>query len=123
MKLLVLLVRGLQAGAIGPYGNRWIDTPTLDALAAGGVVFDWHFAAHPDRSAAEGAWRSGCFSFPLPGGSEPATGRPDVQALLAEKGIFTRFIHDAAGGLDAALAAARKANKELSGDRSGLVWL
>jgi hypothetical protein len=146
MKLLFLILRGLQAGAIGPYGNRWIDTPTLDALAAGGVVFDWHFAAHPDRPGAEGAWRSGCFSFPMPHKpeaqakepplapslalqacgrvqSEPAAGRPDVFALLTENGIFTRFIHDTPGGPDAGLAAARKALAELSGDRSGLVWL
>jgi hypothetical protein len=137
MKLLVLILRGLQAGAAGPYGNRWIDTPTLDALAAGGVVFDWHFAAHPDRAGADRAWRSGCFSFPLPGGSDSAAGRPDVLALLAEKGILTRLIRDSAAGpaasgwgdvihaegMKAALAAARKSVAELSGDRSGLVWV
>src|SRR5579859_3228776 len=102
MKLLVLILRGLQAGATGPYGNRWIDTPTLDALASGGVVFDWHFAAHPDRAGAERAWRSGCFSFPMSGGSAPPSPpRPDVLSRLAEKGVLTRLIRDtAADGLD-----------------------
>lgn len=47
MKALVVVLRGLPAGAIGPYGNRWIETPTLGALAARGVVYDWHFAAQP----------------------------------------------------------------------------
>jgi hypothetical protein len=138
MKLLVLVLRGLQAGAAGPYGNRWIDTPTLDALAAGGVVFDWHFAAHPDRAGTEKAWRTGCFSFPLTdGGESPSPARPDVLALLAEKGICTRLIRDTpagpptsgwgdvvnTSGLDAALSAARKALAELSGERPGLVWV
>jgi arylsulfatase A-like enzyme len=137
MKLLVLVLRGLHAGAAGPYGNRWIDTPTLDALAAGGVVFDWHFAAHPDRAGADRAWRTGCYSFPRPGGGEPAVGRPDLFALLAEKDIFTRLVRDTAigppapgwgdvvdcEGLDAAIVAARRAVAELSGDRSGLVWV
>jgi hypothetical protein len=137
MKCLVLILRGLQAGAIGPYGNRWIDTPTLDALATGGVVFDWHFAAHPDPVGANRAWRSGCFCFPLPDGSQPDVGPPDVLALLAEHGVTTRLIRDTstesaapgwgrvvqAKGPDDALAAARRALAELSGDRTGLVWV
>jgi hypothetical protein len=124
MKLLFLVLRGLQAGAIGPYGNRWIDTPTLDALAAGGVVFDWHFATHPDRPGADHAWRSGCFSFPLPGSTTPPLCSPDILRLLgAKKGVSFTLLADGLAGLDAALAAARKAIKELSGDRSGLVWL
>jgi hypothetical protein len=137
MKLLVLVLRGLQAGAAGPYGNRWIDTPTLDALAAGGVIFDWHFAAHPDRAGAEHTWRSGCFSFPLPGDSVPVAAGPELLALLAAQGVFTRLIHDAspgppasgwgsiieANGLASALAAARQGLAELSGDRGGLVWV
>jgi hypothetical protein len=137
MKLLVLVLRGLQAGAAGPYGNRWIDTPTLDALAAGGVVFDWHFATHPDRAGADRAWRTGCFCFPRPDGSDSVPGRPDLLALLREKGAFTRLIRDtpagppASGwgdvvhtdGVAAALAAARQALAEISGDRAGLVWV
>ncbi|MFO0925921.1 MAG: PAS domain-containing protein [Gemmataceae bacterium] len=51
MKLLVLVVRGLQAAAGGPFGNRWIETFTLDALAAQGVVFHTHLARIPSRTA------------------------------------------------------------------------
>jgi len=47
MKLLAVVARGLRADMLGPYGNRWIDTPNLDILAAGGAVFDRHFAASP----------------------------------------------------------------------------
>ena len=38
MRVLVLVVDGLQAAYLGPYGNEWIDTPTLDQWAAAGVV-------------------------------------------------------------------------------------
>src|SRR3954471_15344606 len=94
MKLLVLVVRGLQAGAIGPYGNRWIDTPTLDALATGGVVFDWHFAAHPDRDGARRSWRTGCFHFPQAPAEKSAGPRPDLLAVLADRGVSTTLILD-----------------------------
>jgi hypothetical protein len=102
MKLLVLIVRGLQAGALGPYGNRWIDTPTFDALATGGVVFDWHLAAHPDHAGARRAWRSGCFHFPPPEGGEPAGPRPDLLAELAARGVATHLILDDAPPSEAA---------------------
>ena len=65
MKLLVLIVRGLQAAATGPYGNRWNDTFTLDALAAQGVTYDWHFAAHPEPEAARRVWRTGRYGLDL----------------------------------------------------------
>jgi hypothetical protein len=136
MKLLVLVLRGLQAGAIGPYGNRWIDTPTLDALAAGGVVFDWHLAAHPDRQGAAHAWRSGCFRFPQ--ASEPASPQPDLLSVLAANNVSTHLILDAprqddftsgwssvvtTEGMKSALANARQAVDGLTGDTSGLVWV
>ena len=47
MKLLLLVPRGLQAAMIGPYGNRWVDTPNFDLLAEAGTVFDRHFSARP----------------------------------------------------------------------------
>ena len=60
MKLLLIDIRGLQAEAIGPYGNRWVETFTLNALAAQGVVFDRHLSVHPEtgRAHAVGADRA-----------------------------------------------------------------
>jgi len=49
MKVLVLAARGLQTAYLGCYGNPWIATPNLDALAASGVVFDQHFAGRDER--------------------------------------------------------------------------
>lgn len=46
-----------HAGLIGPYGNAWISTPALDALAADSVVFDRHFATSLKLAAiAESHW-------------------------------------------------------------------
>src|SRR5258708_6861513 len=64
MKLLVLVLRGLGAAHTGPHGNRWIDTSALNALAADGIVFAPHLAAHPDAEGAAWAWRTGCQRFP-----------------------------------------------------------
>jgi arylsulfatase A-like enzyme len=95
MKLLVLVARGLQAGACGPYGNRLNDTSALDALAAQGVVFDHHFAVHPDPATARRVWRSGRYHFPQPPGTPtgPATDN-DLLRLLHEQGTTTHLILD-----------------------------
>src|SRR5947209_2035343 len=49
MHAIVVRADGLAVHWLGAYGNEWVSTPHLDRLAAGGVVFDWHFA---DGSAA-----------------------------------------------------------------------
>src|SRR5262245_3971131 len=63
MRVLVLTVDGLQPAYLGPYGNEWVPTPTLDHWAASGVVFDWHFADSPDLDSARRSWRSGRHSL------------------------------------------------------------
>jgi arylsulfatase A-like enzyme len=90
MKVLVLVARGLQARAIGCYGNTWIDTPALDALAAEGVVFDWHFA---DSADARHAWRSGRYRLPTPD-APPSGDAPDLLNLLGQQGVFTCLLVD-----------------------------
>lgn len=93
MKLLVINVRGLQASALGAYGNRWIETSCLNTLAGSGVVFDQHFALHPEPHAARRVWRSGCHSF-----AAPAEPRPDVLELVKQQGVAARLIVDQSRG-------------------------
>ena len=45
--LLILMADQLTAGALPAYGNRIAKTPHLDALAAGGVVFDSFYCNSP----------------------------------------------------------------------------
>jgi arylsulfatase A-like enzyme len=97
MKVLVIVARGLNVGYLGCFGNAWVETPTLDRLAAEGVVFDRHYA---DGSSAEGvcrSWRTGRCPLPLAEGDGPAPASPsvDLLALLREKGVGTFLIVDA----------------------------
>lgn len=90
MKAIVLIARGLQLGALGCYGNQWIDTPALDTLAAEGIVFDQHFADNADPAGARCAWRSGRYHL------SPAVSaaRPDLLVRLRQQGIHTCLILD-----------------------------
>jgi arylsulfatase A-like enzyme len=62
MKVVSLYLHGCPVSFLGAYGNEWVATPTLDRLAAEGVVFDAHFAAEPGRL-------PGPLPGPLPGRS------------------------------------------------------
>jgi len=96
MKALVVILRGLPAGAIGPYGNRWIETPTLDALATRGVVYDWHFSVHP--SDAVRVWETGRFDFPPRPDEERPEGLAGLLATLESAGVPTYLVNDTGSG-------------------------
>lgn len=94
MKVLVISVRGLQAGALAPYGNPWIDTPFIEALAAEGILFDQHLADAADPLGARHAWRTGRNDlppFPPPNASLPSW---DLIEALTAQNIFTFLIVD-----------------------------
>jgi len=90
MKVLVISVRGLHAGYLGFYGNEWIETATLDSLASEGVVFDQHFAEHPEPAAARRSWRSGQYRLPASGDQAG----PDLLDILRRAGIVTHLVVD-----------------------------
>jgi arylsulfatase A-like enzyme len=92
MKAIVLVARGLQLGALGCYGNQWLDTPALDDLAARGIVFDQHFADRADPAGARRAWRSGRYHLPCPVSSLGPD--PDLIAALRAQGMHTCLIVD-----------------------------
>ncbi|HWG47070.1 MAG TPA: sulfatase-like hydrolase/transferase [Gemmataceae bacterium] len=94
MKAIVLIARGLQLGALGCYGNQWIDTPALDELAAEGVVFDQHFADCADPAGARRAWRSGRYHLPTSAPHAETGTDPDLLAALRAQGIHTCLIVD-----------------------------
>jgi hypothetical protein len=106
MKALVLVVSGLHLGHIGCYGNDWVGTPTLDRLAAEGVVFDQHFADQPDAAGAHRAWQTGCYGFP----------RTVIEEELANEEQSSSFPLLAAEGVETLRASADKVRlpKELA---------
>jgi arylsulfatase A-like enzyme len=81
MRVLTIVVRGLHLGYVGCYGNEWLGTPTLDGLAAEGVVFDQHYADQPDTAGAAHAWRSGRYGFPADDVPSPPTPSPDADLV------------------------------------------
>jgi arylsulfatase A-like enzyme len=101
MKVLALVASGLDAGHIGCYGNEWIQTPTLDRLAAGGIVFDQHYADHPALVAARRAWETGCYSFPAADeADDPRVSQaPELSAVFQEYGVITYLITEHSLGL------------------------
>lgn len=94
MKAIVLVARGLQLGTLGCYGNAWIDTPALDALAAESIVFDQHFADNVDPAGAGRAWRSGRYHMSGTAPLAQAEGTPDLIDALRKQEIHTCLIVD-----------------------------
>lgn len=87
MNAIVIVIRGLSAWATGPYGCRWVETPSLDGLAARGVVYDLHFAAHPGNRT---PWRTGRHAFADAADASPG---PDLLAALRTQGVRTFLLH------------------------------
>ncbi len=83
MKFLLIAVHGLNAHWPGPYGNEWVNTPQLDALAAASFVFDHHFCTRPTPAGFRESWRTG--------------GRQDSDALrdLAAKNVHALLLNRA----------------------------
>jgi arylsulfatase A-like enzyme len=85
--ILVVVVDGLRASALGSYGNTSFPTPALDRFAADSFLLDWCYAPSPDLAGIYRAlWRS-------------APPSPDLNAdsltrVLTEKGYATTLITD-----------------------------
>jgi arylsulfatase A-like enzyme len=88
MRVVVFALTGCPVAALGPYGNEWTATPTLDRLAADGVVFDRHLSDCPDLAAAGRAWRSGTHQT---AGPAPAA-RLDLLDQLHAAGVSTTLV-------------------------------
>jgi arylsulfatase A-like enzyme len=143
--VLVVVARGLQLGAIGCYGNGWIDTPALDRLASEGVVFDQHFADAASPEGARAAWRSGLYNLPAtaaPPGKEThdllerltVHGVPCCLITDARRPLPPSFVHgwsevhlatptEDDTPLEATLAVAEKRLKQGLGDSGFLLWV
>ncbi len=95
-KVVVISLRGLPLGLVGCYGNDWIDTPTLDRLAAEGVVFDRHLADRPDAAGAARSWRTGRYHLPAADAEPTPEPQPaaDLLDLLSAAGVPTVLVQD-----------------------------
>jgi len=93
--LLFILTDQQRHDTMGCYGNRQIFTPSLDRLAASGVVFERAYTSSPECVPARSVMmtglsphRSGVFS----NGSRQSVQTPTFQRLLRDAGYLTQAI-------------------------------
>ncbi len=78
--ILVVVIDGLRASALGAYGNTTYPTPALDRFAAESQLFDWCYATSPDLlEVYQSLWQVGNLS---------------LASQLASKGYSTTLITD-----------------------------
>lgn len=103
MKFLLIAVHGLNVHWPGPYGNEWVHTPQLDALAAQSFVYDHHFCTRPTPAGFRESWQTG--------GRQES----DVVRELTAKGVHTLFLNHTPQSGQSLWTAARHAAKTLAG--------
>ncbi|MFH1922902.1 MAG: sulfatase-like hydrolase/transferase [Planctomycetota bacterium] len=91
MNAVILVVDRLHAGYVGAYGNTWIETPSLDRLAAQSVVFDQCLIESPRlKDFCRSVWQGWS---PLYGRKAPED-RPALAGLLSAAGVETTLLTD-----------------------------
>ena len=144
MKIMVIAPAGFHLGYLGCYGNWWIDTSCLDALAAESTVFDQHISDSPSVSGAWRAWRTGRYGFPqsscqvsqesfdvlsmLRGSAIPSVLITDSEGIRPEDKTGWKKIHAISAERNASSRkkiwqSAAQAVRQLSSNDHGLVWL
>lgn len=98
---IVIVVDRLGSGFLGPYGNTWIDTPTLNQLASESILLETAIADSPELDQIYRSWWSGCHAM-----RREATGFTSLPALIAGAGLPTTLLSDATTVLEHPLAAA-----------------
>lgn len=128
MRALVVEVPALACSYLGCYGNEWVATPSLDRLAAEGLVFDQHIADclgdYPSP------W-TGRYHLPLEeeAGLPPLSVEPVLFPLLQEQGVPFHLLRPSISddSLEArgrqVLTTAQSALEELAGAQRWLLWV
>ena len=74
---------------VGAYGNRWIHTPSIDALAAGSVRFDSHYSAGFPTMPTRADHQTGRWTMSFMGWQPLPAGVTTLAEILAGHGIHT----------------------------------
>ena len=95
--VLVIVVDGLRASALGAFGNTSFATPALDHFAAESLLLDWCYAPSPDLPENYRAiWNSihPVHSHDSTGRKASAGPSPSLPQLFANNGYATTLITD-----------------------------
>ncbi|HEX4139533.1 MAG TPA: sulfatase [Candidatus Methylacidiphilales bacterium] len=94
MKTIFLVLDTLRADYLGCYGNRWVQSPSIDRLAAGSFVFDNHWVGSLPCMPARREFMTGRYNF-LERAWGPLEVFDDVLPTeLRRKKIFTHITTD-----------------------------
>ena len=74
---------------VGAYGNQWIHTPSIDALAAGSVRFDSHYSAGFPTMPTRADHQTGRWTMSFMGWQPLPAGVTTLAEILAGHGIHT----------------------------------
>lgn len=86
---VIVIVDRLGAGALGPYGNTWIDTPQFNRLAARGLLCETVLAESPELADAYRSYWTGRHVL-----EADAPDAASLPALAKGRGIATTLVTD-----------------------------
>jgi arylsulfatase A-like enzyme len=94
MNIVLILIDTLRRDHLGCYGNQWIRTPNLDALAAKSTLFEnAYLGSYPCMPARRDIW-TGRYEFPWRGWGPLETSDPDIAKIVTQNGHTSMFISD-----------------------------
>ena len=94
MNIIMLMADSLRKDHLGCYGNTWIQTPNIDALAADSVVFDEAYPESLPTLPVRNALLSGRHCGPELGWGPMREGDARLPEILAEAGYSTALVTD-----------------------------
>ena len=101
MKVVIISFDQLSLRFLGCYGNQSSPTPHFNRLASESVVFDQHFGENFEPAAANHAWWTGRYQFPLSKQQQLAS--PLIFTKLDQADIQTRLLFETGANIPNAI--------------------
>ena len=92
MNVICLVIDRLHAGYLGAYGNTWVETPSLDRLAAEAFLFDQFLIDTPELDQLYRSYWQGRHVFRGQDGADDL--RPTLPTLLRQAGLTPTLLTD-----------------------------
>ena len=94
VNVILIMLDSLRRDHLGSYGNDWIQTPNIDALAADSVVFDEAYPESLPTLPVRNALLSGRHCGPELGWGPMREGDIRLPEILAKGGYTSAFVTD-----------------------------
>ena len=92
MNVICLVIDRLHVGYLGAYGNTWVETPSLDWLAAEAFLFDQFLIDTPDLDRLYRSYWQGRHALGQQDG--PVGAWPSLPSLLRDAGLAATLLTD-----------------------------